>query len=35
MVSEVVTVVNAEGMHMRPAELIAKAAREPPTARSS
>ena len=30
MVSKVVTVVNAEGMHMRPAGLIAKAAKEHP-----
>ncbi len=30
MVSKVVTVVNAEGMHMRPAGLIAKASKEHP-----
>ena len=30
MVSKVVTVVNAEGMHMRPAGMIAKAAKEHP-----
>ena len=30
MVSKVVTVVNAEGMHMRPAGLIAKAVKEHP-----
>ena len=28
MVSQIVTVVNAEGMHMRPAGIIAKAAKE-------
>ena len=30
MVSKVVTVVNAEGMHMRPAGMIAKAAKAHP-----
>lgn len=30
MVSKVVTVVNAEGMHMRPAGIIAKAAKAHP-----
>ena len=30
MVSKVVTVVNAEGMHMRPAGIIAKLAKEHP-----
>lgn len=30
MVSKIVTVVNEEGMHMRPAGLIAKAAKEYP-----
>lgn len=30
MVSKVVTVVNAEGMHMRPAGIISKAAKEHP-----
>lgn len=30
MVSKVVTVVNAEGMHMRPAGMITKAAKEHP-----
>ena len=30
MVSKVVTVVNAEGMHMRPAGMIAKAAKNYP-----
>ena len=30
MVSQIVTVVNAEGMHMRPAGIIAKAAKAHP-----
>ena len=30
MVSKIVTVVNAEGMHMRPAGMIAKEAKEHP-----